>query len=348
MKTSQPFRRCHLQILRSLYVGQNVVIAHEHQGNGALLLLDAAGEHGDATVDKNRANECERTKNNATAKHGGEDGSNNTEESAEGNDAEGLVDNEIWGLIERFLQRRSEYRPHKERRIHWEKINVEAQSRLDHLASITSSIDEENSMVPMQSRSSSSLTPRTPLFSMSGRVGSMTTPSQSLTPQSSNRNAPRLSETERELASTVPSWNFMSQMLRRRSKLCTESCRSFRSQPFLAELRNEAELRCAILGRVLKFLKIGTPRKQERCGKKRDMPTTRTSKGKRQKLEMEVTGASIPSSLEHFFSNEYTKLTNHDLDVENCIDEDSIMVTQMKLCLWSLLLSSVKEIVDES
>mmetsp|Transcript_505 Transcript_505/g.1121 ORF Transcript_505/g.1121 Transcript_505/m.1121 type:complete len:354 (+) Transcript_505:256-1317(+) len=346
MKTIQPFRKCHLQILRSLYVGQDGDTAQEHQGDGTS--LGAAINDGDG-IGNGENERSEETNNNAETKHGCKEMSNDTEGAAmdKDNDSEGLVGSEIWDLIERFLQRRMEYPPHKERQIHWTEINAEAQSRLDHLVSITSSVEEEK-ILPMQSRSSS-LTPRTPLFSVSGR-GSMT-PSMSLTPQSSNRNAPKLSQKEREMAITIPAWNIINQMLQRRSKLCTNSCQSFRSQPYLARLRNEADMRCNILERVMERLKVGTSGKHQN-EKKREGTTIRIPLGKRQKLEIDVTRPTIPSSLGHFFSNEYSStLTRNDRDArddEICLDEDSIMETQMKLCLWSSLLSSVKEIVDES
>jgi len=91
-------------------------------------------------------------------------------------------------------------------------------------------------------------------------------------------------------------------------------------------------------------LKKGTG-KQQQNGNKREK-SSMNPVGKRQKLGMEGTQPTIPSSLGHFFSEKYSELAQSDLD-EIHYDEESIMETQMKLCLWSSLLLSVREIVDE-
>lgn len=357
MNSPLPFRKCHLHILRSLYAGQerSAGAARERRavGVGAPPIAAARGGHAPG-VDEPCASGCTEANENAETEQGCKSEANDTNESDDnGNDSEGLVSNETWDLIERFLRRRMEYRPLKERRIRWANISSEAQSRLDRSLSVTSA--DPDKQVKMPSRLSS-LTPRSPLFSPSvsgrGSIGSMT-PCLSLTPQSSNRNAPALSQNEREIASTIPAWTFINRMLQRRSKLCTESCQAFRSQPFFAELRNEAEMRCEILKRVLKRLKLGSTRKQDHnvhIKKRVGSGLTICASGKRQKLGTGAPGPTIPSSSSfgHFNSDEYSQMTKNDLDDECCLDENAIVETQMKLCLWSSLLSSVKEIVDES
>eukprot|EP00581_Thalassiosira_minuscula_P005852 CAMPEP_0183746880 /NCGR_PEP_ID=MMETSP0737-20130205/66979_1 /TAXON_ID=385413 /ORGANISM="Thalassiosira miniscula, Strain CCMP1093" /LENGTH=345 /DNA_ID=CAMNT_0025982587 /DNA_START=64 /DNA_END=1101 /DNA_ORIENTATION=+ len=343
MRPSQPFRKCHLQILRSLYVGQVKDATRECQSDRAML---GAAINVDIVVEKNGAFERKKAINDITSV-----GSKNNIEGAvveSDNVTEGIAGSEIWDLIELFLKRRTEYRPHKERQIHWAKINAEAHDRLNHLTTIAP-VEEEKALPTQRS---SSLTPRTPLFSVSGRAGAKSPNNLSLTPQSSNRNsAPKLSQDERELASTIPAWKLINQVLQRRSKLCTNSCESFRSQPFLAKLRNEAEMRCSVLERALKRLKEGsTPfEKQKHIEKKREGSEMINGMGKRRKLSRAgATKPTIPSSLGHFFSDEYTGLKRNGFDDECLVDEEAIMETEMKLCLWSSLLSSVKEIVDEA
>ena len=341
--TPQPFRKCHLQILRSLYDGNKALNRHG-DGDHNLLLLGGAVTVDESNSNTNRSNDTDVSTPNKTS-------------------SEVPVDSEIWSLIERFLLRRMDYRPHKERQIHWANVHAEAQSRLDHVSSVASSagaIVEEDKKLPMQR--SSSLTPRTPLFTISGRGGSSLTPNLSLTPTSSNRNPTHhtksLSQNDRELASTIPSWNFIGQMLQRRSRLCIQSCTSFRSQPFLAQLRDEAEMRCKVLEGVLQKLKTGITLGEDDNSNndgntKREGSMIANPVGKRRKSEVGVgsihQSSDVPSSLGHFFSNKNIHTTNNGIDDEtNQFDEESIMEAQMKLCLWSSLLSSVKEIVDEN
>ena len=277
-QTSNEFRKCHLQILRSLYAARD-----EREGNETPI---------GKTV---------------------QDTSNASERIAvdEGNASEGPVDSMIWDLIERFLRRRMEYPPLKDRQIHWSNNKEEALARLKAATS------EREETLPVNRLQMTPLTP-IPIFSRS------TTPSMSLTPLHSNEKAPNSIQTER-------AWNLISQMLEKRSKLCIDSCQSFRSQPFLAQLLNEAKMRCATLNRELTRLKVGTPRKPT--------PDEGGLGRKRRKLDDH-------SSLKHFFSVECSELTRNTVEDENHVDKDSVMETQMKLHLWSSLLSSVKEIVD--
>jgi len=241
----------------------------------------------------------------------------------------------VWVLIERFLQQQKEYRPHEQRHLHWLKVNDEAKSRLDHLLSMSSSVEEDD-IRPSQSRLS--LTPRAPIFSMSGR-GS--TSNLSLTPLGSNRNPPRSSQSERDVASAIPSWNLINQLVQRRSRLCNRSCQSFRSQPFLAELQNEAQMRCEVLETVLVNLNMG---KRKNNARETYGSTIHLLAGKRQKLGMDVNELTAPSLFGHLCSGKCSESVKTYLDAECDCDEDYIVETKMKIHLWSLLLSSLKEI----
>ena len=370
--TMQPFRKCHLQILRALYAGQvgSDVVAIDHQDHGEKsanksLMIDDEDEDVD--------------NNNSTVDDGGSDMSDDANVQEEGelnkkfnNDVssghaaeESPVGNEVWVLIDQFLKRRSEYHPYKERSNHWSKVNDEAKSRIEHLSSISSFMMEEEEKKPLPSilsRARQSLTPRTPtLFSMMGRGTGALGTNLSLTPQSSNRNANndnKLSQNDIELVSSIPSWNLINQMLQRRSRLCTESCHSFRSQPFLTQLHDEAQMRCNVLKEVLQKLKmeevVGSNKHVAENNKKREgLAMMMNPARKRQRLEGGTAGTS---SLSHFFSSGKSTLASTtdvsddgNYDKQSCEDNnDAIMEAQMKLCLWSSLLSSVKEITDES
>ncbi|KAL7545836.1 hypothetical protein ACHAWF_009193 [Thalassiosira exigua] len=330
---SQPFRKCHLQILRSLYDGDG---DGDGDGGAAPERQNVADERADGSGDGGGVGEGEPPSIVETG-----------DELPANGDFEGPVRDEIWDLVDTFLRRRDGYGPLKEQRVHWTRVHGEARTRLDRLLATTSSREEE-AKPSLQLQRSSSLTPRTPLFVASGR-GSVATPSlslQSLTPPSSNRHghAGRLSQGEREAAGAVPSWHFVRRMLQRRSDLCAESCRSFRSQPFLGRLRDEAEARCGTLEGALKRLKLGRGTEKQ-DGKKRGGATMNSPACKRLKSGVDH---STPSSLGHFFSSGTPKLTTAQLNDECDHDEEAIMETQMKLCLWSSLLASVKEIVDEN
>ena len=336
-----PFRKCHLQILRSLYDckgGQG-----DGDSNSSALLGDAVGANdgsngggGGRGENGNEGNGDAAGSSTSDAMEIGEANvkREKSDRDAAGNDNvnESPVCSGVWVLIDRFLQQRKEYRPHEQRHLHWLKVNAEAKSRLDHLLSMSSSVEEDD-IRPSQSRLS--LTPRTPIFSMSRR-GS--TSNLSLTPLSSNRNPPRSSQSDRDVASAIPSWNLINQMVRRRSRLCNRSCQSFRSQPFLAELQNEAQMRCEVLETVLVNLNTGKRKNNAREA------MIHLLSGKRQKLGMDVYELTAPSLFGHLCSSKYSESVKTDLDAEGDCYEDYIVETKMKIHLWSSLLLSLKEI----
>ena len=305
MQSTQAFRKCHLQILRSLYDGQ---------------------DEGKQDGDKNE----EVDDNEETSKGGSDCADDGGRTADDDNHSEGPVSSEVWELIEQFLQ--IDYRPQKELQIHWASINAEAQSRLEYLVSLSPA--EEEKQAPAQR-----LIPRTPLFSVSGR-GSTPSRSMSLTPLSSNLNTHKnlLSQNDLEIATTIPSWNFINKMLARRSSLCDKSCESFRSQPFLAQLRDECEMRC-------NQLRLKTQKHVKREGS-----SIINAGQKRQKLGVE---AVRPFSLRHFFvtgvKTKAPEVVQEKKSAAALDDEqqDSVIEVQMKLSLWRSLFSSVKDIVDE-
>lgn len=255
---------------------------------------------------------------------------------------ESPVGSGVWDLIEKFLQRRAEFHPHTQRQIHWTKIDAEAKSRLDHFVSISSTAEEDYVRSLQSTRSS--FTPCTPMFSVIGR-GSATL-NQSLTPLSSNRNPPKSKKHDSDVANAIPSWNFINRMVRRCSQLCTQSCQSFRSQPFLAELQNETKIRCEMLETLLVSLKRG---KRNSNGVKRDGSTVHyLAGGKRRKLGTDVNKQTAPSLFRHLRPRSYLKSTKTDLNVECDCNEDHIVETRMKIHLWKSLLSSLNEIVGKS
>jgi len=338
MQTTQAFRKCHLTILHSLY--------------------DGGQESGD-TTDKQKDDAPSSTNED-----------NTTDDTADGTDKEqgvinkasensdmdviendDTVSNDVWNLIEQYLQRRNDYLPHKQLQSHWTNINNEANSRIEYISSISKCIEEEEKP---------SSTGRTPIFSIMGR-GSLAPTSLHLTPQSSNKNkstSNELSQNDIELASSIPSWNLINSMLDRRKELCTKSCISFRKQPFLTKVHDEATKRCKVLEGVLQSMKIGggSNSKRKSNEKKREGPRGVTSQvGKRQKIEV-----SRPSLLGSFLNDQYSdEVKVADVDNSNATeqtrneeegndDEDSIMKAKMKLVLWTALLKSIKEIIDEN
>ncbi|KAL3770928.1 hypothetical protein ACHAW5_006803 [Stephanodiscus triporus] len=331
------FRKCHLQILRSLYDSQG------DQGDGDQpSIISALLGGGNGANESSNGGDCGRGENgnegNGDAAKSNPDAlediitnerENKSDRHAAGNDnaSESPVDSGVWVLIERFLRHQKEYRPHEQRQLHWSKVNAEAKSRLDHL--LSKSVEEDD-FRPFQSRSS--LTPRATMFSMSGR-GSMT----------SNLSFPT-SQSDLDVASAIPSWNFINQMLQRRSRICNQSCQSYRSQPFLVELRNEAQMRCEILETVLANLKTG---ERKNNGRDKDGSTAYHLAGKRRKLEMDANQPTTPSLFYHLCSSKYTDSAKTNLDVECDCDEEYIVETKMKIHLWSSLLSSLKTMVDD-
>ena len=366
MHTTQTFRKCHLQILRSLYA------SHENGNEGTTDDDDNNTKTNDNNVVMNTNHDGTTTSSdeNDEADDDGKEGdiskikqiSAVTAVTAE--EEEIPVGSDTWILIEQFLQRRVLYHPYKERQTHWSNINDEAKSRIAHLSSISSSIVEEVENKPIPSSllgGRTSLTPRTPtLFSLGGRSNSIGgTTSMSLTPQSSNKHAPAKlsSQNDIELANTIPSMNFIQHMLQRRTEICRHDAKSFRSQQFLTKLHDEAEMRCEILVGMLNNLKLeggGTGKKESSSIEKRKGSATKNPIGKRQKVEGDVLRSS--SLLGQFLSNDKrysevkdTIVVDDNDDEQSCKkdNEDSIMEAKTKLYLWASLLKSVKEITDE-
>jgi len=344
MQTTQPIRKCHLTILRSLY--------------------DDGQECGTDTGETNKEEDT-----NTDDKQKDHDAPSSTKHSeASGNshmdviENDGTVSNDVWNLIEQYLQRRNDYLPHKQLQSHWTNINNEAKSRIEYIISSISQCVEEEEEKP-SSRGRSSLTPRgsTPMFSIMGR-GSLGPTSLHLTPQSSNKNklstSNELSQNDIELASSIPSWNLINSMLGRHKDLCTESCKSFRTQPFLTKVLDEATKRCKVLERILQSTKmgVGSNSKRKINEKKREGLRGVTSQvGKRQKLGESSRPSLLGSFLNDQCSDEVkvadvggnaTEQTCNE-EEEGTDDEDS-MKAKMKLVLWSALLKSVKDITDES
>lgn len=362
MEASFSFGRCHLQILRSLYEGQRDEEEHAPlllgggDDNSCNVINDGimGGESNSSIPD---IIDAPPTQDILKGKKSGailaEDTSRlnavqNHDHDAVGNGDVSLkfeerpVKSEVWDLVELFLQHRMDYRPHKQRQLHWTKISTEAKSRLDHLLSL--STEEEEGIRQLQTNNRTLVTtPRTPMFTV---IRGSTTPHQSsLTPQSSNRNnPPKTSQSsDRDVitsCSAIPSWNFINHMVQRRSRLCTQSCQSFRSMPFLDELQDEANMRCKALVKALVDLKVGKRKnKQERVV---DGVTAGYNDGKRQKIEISKQPVT-PSLFETLRSGEYV-ISNQ--SGAGDYDKDCIVEMKIKYQLWTSLLSSLKEIVD--
>ena len=273
MQTTQPFQTTHLRILRSLY----------DYGGQEISTTDTGGtnkEEDTNTDDKQKDHDAPSSINIEDKKQGD---INEADENSDMDDVienDDTVSNDVWNLIEQYLQRRNDYLPHKQLQSHWTNINNEAKSRIEYISSISKCIEEEEKP---------SSTGRTPMFSIMGR-GSLAPTSLHLTPQSSNKNkstSNELSQNDIELASSIPSWNLINSMIGRRKELCTKSCESFRKQPFLTKVHDEATKRCKVLEGVLHSMKmgVGSTNKRKINDKKREgSPGVTSQVGKRQKL----------------------------------------------------------------
>lgn len=320
---SGPFRRCHLQVLRSLYDARHRTTSSSNFSGG----------------DEDNAMTTTTT-------------TKEDDEVESANHSEKPVSNEIWNLMERFLQLQAQYRPHKEHQHHWSRVHAESTSRLDHIVTLTtvsSASIQKDGHLPSTTKNSL-LTPRTPSYFTSGR-GSAATPSLSLTPVSSNRNnATKLGLNEDrygELVTTIPAWNIINHMLHRRSQQCIQSCTSFRRQKFLTTLRDEAELRCTALHKILKCR--STIEQNHEHAKREGLTLQHIRVGKRQKLELDTNLKRLPLTKTTTASSlgDCIFSTTTGLEVERHVDEDEELITcaKIKLHLWSNLLSSVREIV---
>jgi hypothetical protein len=230
---------------------------------------------------------------------------------------ETTVSSKIWDLIQQFIHQRSDYRPHKQRQTHWTQLHAESQTRLEHLSYISLERQESNKKSAQKRRATPS---RTPLLNMIKRPG---TPLSLLTPLSSNK-AEIMSAAEHE----ITSWTFINSMINKRAQLCTSSCEEFRAQSFLGELYTECGLRVEVLKAGLEHLKTHD---------KKEHPVEPLAK--RQKTD----------ATRFYFFRDYNSIDAHSSeDATNKSNSDELInETQIKLCLWSNLLASVKEIVDE-
>jgi hypothetical protein len=356
MEASFSFGRCHLQILRSLYEGQR----DDNEENAPSLLGGGDNSSCNAIDDGIMGGESNSSIPDIIDAPPtqdiveGKSGTKLEDTSRQNHDHDGVVNDnvsfeerpvrsEVWDLIELFLQHRMDYRPHRQRQLHWSRISKEAKSRIDNLLSSSSVAGEEEEGTT--NNRTVVTTPRTPMFTVIRR-GSTTTPHQSsLTPQSSNRNnnPPKTSQSsDRDgiaSSSAIPSWNFINHMVQRRSQLCTQSCQSFRSMPFLDKLQSEANMRCKTLRTALVNLKMGK-RKNKR---ERDIDGVTADHNDRKRRKFETSKQPTPSLFEHLRSHEYV-LSNQSSACD--YDEDCIVKMKMKYQLWTSLLSSLKEIVD--
>lgn len=349
---ASPFRQCHLTILRSLYEGKP-------NASGELAAADDASLDEGNSVGKGASNSSNKSDDvgdttPADLMGGEQTGSDNLA-------AEAPCSDETWELIETFLDQRSEYLPRKQRQQHWVQLNAESQSRLDNLLSIAAEAQEKTALSSHKKKATPSLTP---LLNMMKKRP--TTPTLSLTPLSSNRkDAQHPGKHEHEISS----WTFINRMVQKRANLCTSSCESFRSQPFLEKLYAECNSRCNVLAAILQRLRrsVEIPGdKSSGSGEKRAAAAKSESQAKRQKIDDDVDADQIANSQssylgptktppkDFYFFRDYQSIDAHShnpqanqntTNMSNTVE--LINETQIKLCLWSNLLSSVREIVDE-
>lgn len=314
-RQQQVFQRCHLQILRSLY----------NEDGGSI-----SSEKG---IDDN---EQDNTDGNTTA-----DKVINSEE-------EGPVSSQIWELIDRFLQQRREYLPQLQRQIHWNEIFAEASSRRDHLISISSEKQHHHQQASSLSRAPS-LTPRNLAFSAVKRRSLSTTPNNhinlSLTPLTNNRNAMTSRINNDELSEvSIPAWNFISRIVKQRQDGCTKMCDSFRSEPFLQSLLDEAKERCKVLEVSLQAFKNEMAANINHNGKKRGSSTTLSSPVAK-RVKFDNSRKKCDTGISFFKRSEPLPETIDPNESNDIKYSDSMMQNQIKLNLWSSLSNSVEKII---
>lgn len=233
------------------------------------------------------------------------------------NTEEAIITDKTWSLIQQFINRRSNYLPQKYRQIHWAQIQTESQSRLDNLLSISSELQETKNQKRKQTPS------RTPLLKMMNRP---TTP-LSLTPVSSNKK-----DISYVHEGQITSWTFINSVVQKRARLCTSSCEEFRAQSFLRELYDICDARVNILKEKMEQIKL-----------RRSQDDSDNSP---------ITNFQKMNESKRYFFRDYHSLDAHTSDArlsgcESSKDEELIRSIQIKLCLWSNLLASVREIFDE-
>lgn len=310
------FQRCHLQILRSLYNDDGSSSSSEER-----VRLDDEDNEQDHTDGKE------------------------TDDKVIDSEGEIPVSNEIWELIDRFLQQRREYLPQLQRQMHWNEIYTEASSRRDHFISMSS--EEEQHQQASLSRAPS-LTPKHLAFSAMKR--STLSPANShmtlsLTPLTNNRNTMGNNINSHGLSEvSIPSWNFIIRMVQNRQDACTKSCDAFRSEPFLQSLLGEAKARCKVLEVSLQALK----KKNEIAAdtdlnvKKRDSRAPASPSAKRVKFDEDKSFSGIS-----FFKRRDPIPEQVDDDESSqAKNSDSIMQNEVKLNLWLSLSKSVEKIID--
>ncbi|KAL7507601.1 hypothetical protein ACHAXN_004760 [Cyclotella atomus] len=218
-------------------------------------------------------------------------------------------------LIQQFINQRSNYHPVKARQTLWTQIATESQSRLDALLSISSEVNEKKKSAQKKRATPS----RTPLLNMLKRPA---TPSSSM--------SSLLITGKKDIEAQeheITSWTFINSMTQKRAKLCTSSCEDFRAQSFLGELYTECDVRVRSLHGRLAQLKSDSS----------SCPAYEPH-SKRQRTEAGT----------HYFFRDYHSLDTSESDGLTTGNNDELVnEVQIKLCLWSNLLASVKEIVDE-
>ena len=224
------------------------------------------------------------------------------------------VEQETWDRIQKFIDQRADYRPRKQRQTHWAALNTESQSRLDALFSA----EQEKKRSKRRSAKKMRETPsRTPLLNVARRPSTPV----SLTPLTSNKR-----EMPTVYDGAITSWSFINSMVQKRAKLCTASCEEFRSQSFFEELHDECNVRVKLLHAKLEQAKHHGTSSEVVSSASAELGTT-----------------------PYYFFRDYYCLNSHShlSDAQMVNTEELINEIQIKLCLWSNLLASVKEIVDE-
>lgn len=316
-RQQQQFQACHLQILRSL-----------HNADGS------DGNNNEKNADDNEQ------------QHNIND--NNVHQNAKSD--ERPVSSEIWSLIHRFIEQRREYLPQLQRQIHWNEISAEAASQRDHFLSTNSGKDQAAStQMP-------SLTPQNLHFSAVKRR-SLSTPSNSntknnlsLTPLTNNRNAlaSTVGNTSHEFSDiSIPSWNFITKIVTQRQNMCKKSCDSFRSEPFLQKLLDEAKERCDTLEISLQTLKNEMAAKSNRNHEGGDKGTPSSSSSSRTAKRVKFDSSQdkkCVTGITFFKTND--PLPEADTNrSDQIICDDTIMHQQIKLSLWLLLSKSVEQVI---
>lgn len=316
-RRQQQFQACHLQILRSL-----------HNADG---ISDGNNNEKNADTNQQQHNIDDNNVNQKNAKSD-----------------ERPVSSEIWSLIDRFIEQRREYLPQLQRQIHWNEISAEATSQRDHFLSTNSEKDQA------ASTRMSSLTPQNLHFSAVKRRSSSTpnnsnTNNLSLTPLTNNRNAlaSTVGNTSHELSDiSIPSWNFITKMVTQRQNTCKKSCDSFRSEPFLQKLLDEAKERCDTLEISLQTLKNEMAANSNSNHEGGDKGNPSSSSGRTAKrVKFDSSQDKCVTGITFFKTNDPLPEAIDTNRSDQIICEDAIMQQQIKLSLWIFLSKSVEQVI---